>query len=168
MPSSLTKIVSGGQTGVDRAGLDAAIFLNLPHAGWCPAGRRSEDGIIPACYDLRETTSRNYAVRTEKNVVDSDATLILFEDSLSRGTELTAKFAKKRGRPLIMVDIVEFTEWDDERFESEVNRIVDWIASKNIGVLNIAGPRESSSPGISGMAQAFLVRVFETAVAAEA
>lgn len=168
MPSLLTKIVSGGQTGVDRAGLDAAIFLNLPHGGWCPQGRRSEDGTIPTRYELRETTSRNYAVRTEQNVIDSDATLILFEDALSRGTELTAKFASKRGRPMIAVDMVEFTEWEDERFASEVAKVVDWIVAKNINVLNIAGPRESSSPGIGGLAQAFLVRVFEVAVAAEA
>ena len=104
MPFSLTKIVSGAQTGVDRAALDAAIFLNIPHGGWCPRGRRAEDGAIPAVYQLKETTERNYAVRTEKNVVDSDGTLILFLKQISGGTELTEKLTKKHRRPLLCVD----------------------------------------------------------------
>ena len=68
----LDKIISGGQTGVDRAALDVAIFLEIPHGGWCPLGRRAEDGSIPKTYLLRETPQRDYAVRTEKNIIDSD------------------------------------------------------------------------------------------------
>ena len=107
MAATLSQVVSGGQTGVDRAGLDAAIFHNIPHGGWCPEGRRAEDGRIPDDYCLKETESRNYTVRTKQNVIDSDGTLILFEDSLSRGTGLTAKFARQNTRPLYSLDIIE-------------------------------------------------------------
>lgn len=161
MRSNLLKIVSGGQTGVDRAALDAAIFHDIPHGGWCPLGRRSEDGKIPATYQLTETDSRNYAVRTEQNVRDSDGTLILFEDFMSRGTELTAKLTRKLRRPLFKVDISGLCDWDDETFDQEIGSVVDWIEQLNIGVLNVAGPRESSAIGIGSAAQAFLVRLFE-------
>ena len=153
MPFSLTKIVSGAQTGVDRAALDAAIFLNIPHGGWCPRGRRAEDGAIPAVYQLQETTERNYAVRTEKNVVDSDGTLILFLKQISGGTELTEKLTKKHRRPLLCVDLGQ-----SSLGESVYREVVDWIADNNIGVMNVAGPRESSSPGIAKKVEAFLVK----------
>ena len=152
MPFSLTKIVSGAQTGVDRAALDVAIFLNIPHGGWCPRGRRAEDGAIPAVYQLKETTERNYAVRTEKNVVDSDGTLILFLKQISGGTELTEKLTKKHRRPLLCVDLGQ-----SSLGESVYREVVDWIADNNIGVMNVAGPRESSSPGIAKKVEAFLV-----------
>ena len=161
MRSTLRKIVSGGQTGVDRAALDAAIFHDIPHGGWCPLGRRSEDGQIPVIYQLTETESRNYAVRTEQNVRDSDGTLILFEDLLSRGTELTARLTRKLGRPMLKVDISGFCEWDDEKFDREVRAVAEWVQRENIGVLNVAGPRESSAIGIGFAAQAFLVKLFE-------
>lgn len=83
------RIVSGGQTGVDRAALDVAMQLSIEHGGWCPRGRLAEDGTIPSRYDLRETRSAKYHVRTERNVVDSDATLILYRKSLTGGTLLT-------------------------------------------------------------------------------
>lgn len=161
MRSTLQKIVSGGQTGVDRAALDAAIFHDIPHGGWCPLGRRSEDGPIPETYCLTETDSRNYAVRTEYNVRDSDGTLILYEDFMSRGTELTAKLARKLGRPRCEVDISGLCDWNDERLNQEIQSVAHWIEGSNIGVLNVAGPRESSSVGIGSAAQAFLVRLFE-------
>ncbi|MEM8679348.1 MAG: putative molybdenum carrier protein, partial [Planctomycetota bacterium] len=96
---SLDKVVSGGQTGVDRGALDAAIYLGLPHGGWCPRGRLAEDGVIPARYELQETTAPQYAVRTEKNVIDSDATLILHSGPLSGGTKYTRAMAEKHQRP---------------------------------------------------------------------
>jgi len=167
MPATLMQVVSGGQTGVDRAGLDAAIFHDIPHGGWCPEGRRAEDGRIPDEYLLRETTSRNYAVRTKQNVFDSDGTLILFEDSMSRGTELTSKYAKQQKRALYSLDIIEFLEWNEERFDQEVQKVNQWIADQNVNVLNIAGPRESSSPGIGGVARMFLLRVFESQITGE-
>jgi hypothetical protein len=165
MASTLQQVVSGGQTGVDRAGLDAAIFHDIPHGGWCPQGRRAEDGPIPDQYQLRETESRNYAVRTRQNVIDSDGTLILFEASMSRGTELTAKYARQEKRPLLTVDIIELLDWEQEFFDEQVRSASEWIDQQNINVLNIAGPRESSSPGIGGIARMFLLRLFESQIA---
>ena len=167
MPPTLTQVVSGGQTGVDRAGLDAAIFHGIPHGGWCPEGRRAEDGRIPNQYVLKETTSRNYAVRTEQNVIDSDGTLILFEDPISRGTGLTAKYARQHRRQLYKLDIIEILQWNEGQFDEEVQKVNAWIEKENVNVLNVAGPRESSSPGIGGVARMFLLRVFESHVAGE-
>ena len=84
----ITKIVSGGQTGVDQAGLEAAIYCKIPHGGWCPKGRKSEYGKIPSKYELQETSSSSYLVRTEANVVDSDATLIITPGRPSGGSLL--------------------------------------------------------------------------------
>jgi hypothetical protein len=150
------QIVSGGQTGVDRAALDVAIFLGMEHGGWCPRGRRAESGPIPDVYQLRETESRDYSVRTERNVIDSDGTLILYRSKLSGGTELTYKLALKHKRPHLCVDL-------DETLKSErkwIGTVVKWVADQNIGKLNIAGPRESSSPGISELAEQFLIKTF--------
>jgi hypothetical protein len=154
----LQKIVSGAQTGVDRAALDAAIFLEIPHGGWCPKGRRAEDGVIPDRYELKETTSRDYSVRTEQNVIDSDGTMILFRDEMSGGTLLTLKLAQKHHRPFLCIDLDEFAQKEDLVPSS----ILNWIADQNIGVLNVAGPRESSSPGIGKMVEAFLVSAWGT------
>ena len=93
------KIISGGQTGVDRGALDAAIALGVPHGGWCPHGRLAEDGIIPARYQLRQTDSPEYHVRTEKNVQDSDATLILYRGEMKGGTKLTWQLAERHAKP---------------------------------------------------------------------
>lgn len=152
---------------MDRAGLDAAIFHNIPHGGWCPEGRRAEDGRIPNLYLLRETKSRNYTIRTRQNVVDSDGTLILFEDSMSRGTELTSKYAKQQKRALYALDIIDFLDWSEQRFDQEIQQVHQWIEDQNVNVLNIAGPRESSSPGIGGIACLFLLRLFESYVPRE-
>lgn len=146
----LKRIVSGGQTGVDRGALDAAIWLGLGHGGWCPRGRRSEDGSIPARYKLQETDERDYTVRTERNVVDSDGTLIIFEDALSGGTALTARFAKKHNRPHLLVDL-------NHRLDHAT--ILNWLVEHEIAELNVAGPREESSPGIGEQARQLLVDV---------
>lgn len=148
----LSKIISGGQTGVDRAALDVAIYLGIPHGGWCPAGRRAEDGKIPSDYLLRETPQRDYAVRTERNVRESDGTLILFRGRISGGTELTRKLARKHRRPLKCVNLEDFAEVDFEEF-------YQWIEVYGIKVLNIAGPRESTRQGIGMQAERFLVDV---------
>ena len=145
----VTRIVSGGQTGVDRAALDAALFHRIEHGGWCPLGRRSESGRIPDEYLLTETDSPNYQVRTEKNVLDSDGTLIVYRESLSRGTELTWKLARKHGRPLLAMDIAAWAQWDIETAAEHVEQIRTWIIGENIASLNVAGPRESSCPGIA-------------------
>jgi predicted Rossmann fold nucleotide-binding protein DprA/Smf involved in DNA uptake len=94
------KIVSGGQTGVDRAALDIALALGIPCGGWCPRGRGAEDGVIPARYPLQETCSHDYAERTRRNVIDSDGTLILAIGALHGGTLLTAQLAEKAASPV--------------------------------------------------------------------
>ena len=141
------KIVSGGQTGVDRGALDAAIELGIPHGGWCPSGRLAEDGPIPARYRLTETKSPEYSVRTEQNVLDSDATLILYRGPLSGGTELTYRMAVKHEKPHLLLDLSKCPD---------PTAVRDWTRSNKIAVLNVAGPRESSSPGIAGSAAQFL------------
>ncbi len=144
------RIVSGGQTGVDRAALDIAIQLDIEHGGWCPAGRLAEDGTIPARYALEETRSNEYPVRTEHNITDSSATLILHEGKLKGGTRLTKRLCDKLGKPYFTVKI-ELIEVDAVRF---------WLANQTPEILNIAGPRESSSPGIHSRCKKFLLCTF--------
>lgn len=146
----IQRIVSGGQTGVDRGALDAAIWLGIPHGGWCPQGRRSEDGPIPECYQLMETQQRDYSVRTERNVVDSEATLVLYENELSGGTAFTVRMAKKHRKPLLVVDLNE---------PVDSREVLDWLINESIEVLNVAGPRESSRDGIADRARILLVDV---------
>ncbi|MDG1874197.1 MAG: putative molybdenum carrier protein [Mariniblastus sp.] len=152
MPA-IIKIVSGGQTGVDRAALDVAVFLEIPHGGFCPRGRRAEDGRIPKIYQLRETPERGYSIRTEKNVIHSDGTLILFRQRMSRGTELTRRLAAKHKRPCLCLDL------DDP----EINQLTayeqfdSWVSKNDVAILNVAGPRASSSPEVTRMAESFLV-----------
>lgn len=148
------RIVSGGQTGVDRGALDAAIALGIDHGGWCPKDRLSEDGTIPSCYQLRELESSDYAKRTEQNVIDSDATLILYEGPLVGGTRLTVKFAMEHGKPYL-------TQPLGKRFDS--NRVQDWLLAVRPEVLNIAGPRESKYAGICVRAYQAVLRILEEA-----
>jgi hypothetical protein len=150
IPNVVQRVVSGGQTGVDRAALDAAMAVGLPHGGWCPRGRLAEDGRIPARYQLRETVAAEYWIRTEKNVVDSDGTLILYRRELSGGTHLTHRMAVKHGRPFLLIDLDE---------PPEPHTVLAWIESEGIAVLNVAGPRESSEPGIFRQAGEFLTQV---------
>ncbi len=142
------KIVSGGQTGVDRAALDAAITMGIPHGGWCPRGRLAEDGSIPEMYRLQQTDSPEYRIRTERNVVDSDATLILCLDRPSGGTELTRRLAQEHGRLCQVVDLNDPLAPDE---------IADWLHKHDVHVLNVAGPRESQSPGIGTKARRFML-----------
>jgi hypothetical protein len=146
--AGVQRIVSGGQTGVDRGALEAAIELGIEHGGWCPRGRRAEDGRIPARYDLRETDSARYDVRTESNVVESDATLIIHRGPLTSGTALTRRLAQRRGKPFLLIDLAR---------PVNVELIGDWLARNNVQTLNVAGPRESSAPGIERDAARLLV-----------
>lgn len=146
------RLISGGQTGVDRAGLDVAIHLEVEHGGWCPAGRRAEDGRIPRCYQLRETAERDYAVRTERNVLAADGTLILYQPPLGGGTALTYRLAQQHRRPCLLVDIS--SEFPQPEAVAQVRR---WLGQQPLDVLNIAGPRESSFPGIQQRAERFLL-----------
>src|SRR4051812_28160800 len=104
-PHMIAKLVSGGQTGVDRAGLDVALQLGIPCGGWCPKGRRAEDGRVPDCYPLRETESAGYRDRTRRNVADGNATLILTWGPASRGTLLTLNTCKRTRKPHLAVDL---------------------------------------------------------------
>jgi hypothetical protein len=142
------RVVSGGQTGVDRAALDAAIASGVDHGGWCPRGRLAEDGVIPARYRLVESASRRYWVRTERNVIDSDGTLIVHRGPLRGGTAFTQRMAIKHAKPLYLIDT---------RQPVATAAIHDWIRQHGIQVLNCAGPRESSAPGIGLEARRLLV-----------
>jgi len=145
------KIVSGGQTGVDRAALDVAIVVDLPCGGWCPLGRGAEDGPLPLHYPLKETDSTDYAVRTELNVRDSDGTLILARRPLTGGTALTERLARKLGKTSLVVD---------PRRDESIQTVLDWLAEHSIRTLNIAGPRESLQPGSYNVAVKFLGSLF--------
>jgi hypothetical protein len=144
-------IVSGGQSGADRGALDAAIELGLPHGGWCPRGRRAEDGPIPDRYRLRETDSPEYAVRTLRNVLDSDGTLLVTRGAPAGGSALTASLARRHRRPLLHLDL-DALAWD-----GAVATLRAWLAAHPIATLNVAGPRASGCPGIAAMVRALLV-----------
>lgn len=138
----LKKIISGGQTGADRAGLDAAIRYNIPHGGAIPKGRRTEEGVLPEHYSLMELQSTSYPVRTEQNVVDSDATVIFSHGPLSKGSLLTQKTAILHNRPVLHLDLRLV---DVKRAAS---LLVDFVRTQNVETLNIAGPRASGDPYI--------------------
>lgn len=140
------EVRSGGQTGVDRAALDAARELGLASGGWCPAGRRAEDGPIPALYPLRETPSDDPAQRTEWNVRDSDATLLLSPIPPTGGTGLTLELAREHGKPHLLLDPAA-----DPPAAAR-----DWLAAVRPARLNVAGPRESEAPGVYRLALRFL------------
>ncbi len=152
----IEKILSGGQTGVDRAALDMAINLGIDHFGWCPKGRTAEDGVISLRYSLKETESEGYEERTLKNIRDSDATLILIGlgtsvNTISDGTKLTVEELNKRSKPYLIIEVS-----DNHKNEINVNQVIDWLKSNDMKVLNIAGPRESTVPGIYDKSANFL------------
>jgi predicted Rossmann-fold nucleotide-binding protein len=141
------KIISGGQTGADRAALDAALELGIPCGGWCPKGRRAEDGRIPDRYPLEEASSSEYPVRTRMNVEDSDGTLIFTRGSPRGGTLLTLKLARQLRKPHMLVD---------PSHEKEKSSVSTWIGHHQIRALNVAGPREKEAPGIHNQVFFFL------------
>ena len=166
------RVVSGGQTGADRAALDAAQELGLETGGWCPHGRRAEDGRIPDRYPLRETPSEAVEQRTAWNVRDSDATLILVLDAMDRGTAYTEEQARAYGRPLRVVELMAAparghdggeaaNPSPGEPFEETVIATARWLKANEVSVLNVAGPRESNAPGLYRAARRFLLRLFE-------
>jgi hypothetical protein len=146
----IRKIVSGGQTGVDRAALDVARELKLERGGWCPRGRLAEDGYIPDEYPLQETATSVYAERTELNVKDSDGTLVLTCGSPSGGTAYTVTCAQRHGKPYYVVDLTQ---------RADVLSTRQWLRSSSITVLNVAGPRRSESPEGYRLAYEFLMRL---------
>ena len=130
-------IVSGGQTGVDRGALDAALAAGWPCGGWCPAGRRAEDGTIPDRYPLSELSAPDYPARTLRNVLDSDGTVIIHFRRLAGGTALTERICRDHRKPVLVMDGTVLTA------TATADAIQAFVVSAGIGLLNVAGPRES-------------------------
>jgi hypothetical protein len=142
------KIISGGQTGADRAGLDFAIEVGLEHGSFVPRGRRAEDGRISEHYHLTELSSVSYAVRTKRNVREGDGTVVFSLDPiLTGGSALTFEYAGQVKKPRIHIR-KSATDYTGEAFFEEVGRLKDFIESNRIAILNVAGPRESNQPGV--------------------
>ena len=138
----IKKIISGGQTGADQAALDVAINLNIPHGGWIPKGRKTEVGILPDIYRLKEMPNASYPKRTEQNILDSEGTLIVSHGILTGGSALTRKLAMQHHHPWLHIDL-------DILDKSDAAGIVRlWIAKNNIEILNVAGARASKDPNI--------------------
>jgi predicted Rossmann fold nucleotide-binding protein DprA/Smf involved in DNA uptake len=148
------KIISGGQTGVDRGALDAALEVGIECGGTCPAGRKAEDGVIPAKYPLTEFDSTIYSDRTRQNVVDSDATLIIHFGQLEGGTAFTRQCCLDENRPFLVLDASESDE------SLHVQQVLDFIHENSAQVLNVAGPRASKVP----TAHDFTLRLLVTAL----
>ena len=146
----LARMMSGGQTGVDRAALDVARARGVPSGGWCPNGRKAEDGVIEARYPLTETPSADYEQRTAWNVRDADGTLVLSRGTPSGGTAQTIAFAKTYRKPYLVVDLSDCPD---------SSMIRAWIRTQGVKTLNVAGPRESKAPGIYAQAAALLQTV---------
>jgi hypothetical protein len=140
-------IVSGGQTGADRGALDAALEAGVPCGGWCPRGRRAEDGTIPERYPLRETPTAEYPQRTAWNVRDSDGTVILHRGRVDRGTALTKRLARRARKPVLLLDVRT----------AAPPALAAWIGQEGIERLNVAGPRESRAPGLQAAVARFLL-----------
>jgi hypothetical protein len=144
------KIVAGGQTGVDRAALEWALINGVPHGGWCPKGRKAEDGVIPPEFRLRETGSDNYSIRTRRNVRDSGGTVIFSEHAeLAGGTQETAEFAKEIGKPLLHLV-------SSRGINEAATQLNAFLREHRIVVLNIAGPRASEEPNAGSFVKAVL------------
>jgi len=143
MISSLPQliIISGGQTGADRAGLDFAIYNSFPHKGWCPRGRKAEDGKISSQYQLEETPSADYLQRTEWNARDSDGTVVFtMGKELTGGSKRTAEFAIKHGKPLLHLYPGKSYQLSGE--------LLDFVSRNNLQTLNVAGTRGSKEPEV--------------------
>ena len=155
----LRKIVSGGQTGADQGALGACLRKKFPYGGWVPKGRRTEKGKVPARYrKMRQHGSRHYPPRTEKNVVDSDGTVIFTYGKPDGGSLLTIAFAKQHGKPCLKVDL-------NRPHEAAVAKVVRW-ARRNLpdaAVLNVAGSRRSKAPGIHRAVKKVMVEVLARA-----
>jgi hypothetical protein len=134
---ALTKIVSGGQAGVDRGALDAALAAQFPCGGWCPDGRKAEDGVIPDRYPLTVLPGAGYRQRTMRNVHDSDGTLIVFDQLLAGGTKLTRDFCLEAKKPFFVVNAFH------DSAAASISGVLRFIGEKDIRVLNVAGPRAS-------------------------
>lgn len=156
LPKWLPKIIySGGQTGVDVAGLDWGIENTISVGGWCPKDRLNETGTIPIEYPLVETTSRHWSVRTYKNIEDSDATLIINQGTLRSGTLTTFNKCREIQKPVYLINV------DSESLDKDIENLIEWLKTTKCNILNIAGPRESKCPGIYNAARSILNKVYQ-------
>lgn len=148
------RIFSGGQTGADRGGWDAAIALGIPYGGYVPRGRKAEDGKIPECYvgEITETEIRDYPTRTKLNIVHSDGTIIFYDRTPTHGSTLTSNLAFKLGKPRLLIDI----SWHWVAIDAKV---IDWLINYEPMIINIAGSRESKCPGIQKRVRDLLVNI---------
>ncbi|MBI3852368.1 MAG: putative molybdenum carrier protein [Verrucomicrobia bacterium] len=154
------KIISGGQTGADRAALDFAIARNIPHGGWCPRGRLAEDGRISERYELAETPATDYAQRTEWNVRDSDGTVIFtIGRALAGGSKQTSKFAKQLGKPWLHLS-------QDADGNATVDKLRQFLSENRIKVLNVAGSRKSQERQVGDFTTVTLTRLWDGSEAA--
>ena len=147
----IRRIVSGGQTGADRAALDSARALGLETGGWVPRDRWAEDGRVPDCYpNMKETISADPSLRTEFNVRDSDGTLVFCHGEVSGGTKWTMDVSGKLCKPMLHLDLAALS------VEAAASRLLQWTTAEGIEVLNVAGPRESEDPDIHSAVRAVL------------
>ena len=138
----IQKLISGDQTGADRAALDVAISFNIAYGGWIPKGRKTEDGTLPDKYQLQEVPTASYPARTEKNVLESDGTVIFPHGLLTGGSKLTQKVAKKHNKPCLHINLNETPGY------YAVFLIRKFLYENNVEILNVAGPRASGDPEI--------------------
>lgn len=157
MPRLTLKIISGGQTGVDRGALDGALAKNVPCGGHCPEDRKAEDGIIDERYPVVPLLGAGYRKRTRQNVIDSDATVMIYHTQIvpKGGTELTLKTCINQHKPYLLIDMNVFS------IEQASDYIIDFIIRYEIKTLNFAGPRGSGVPEIQGYTQNVVERMFE-------
>lgn len=138
----IKKFVSGGQTGADQAALDTAIKLDVPHGGWVPKGRKTEDGRLDDRYRVQEMPSSSYPKRTVQNIIDSDGTIIISNGELTNGSAYTRDMAAEHQKPWLHVNLNQISRFD------AAMKICDWLLKNRIEIVNVAGPRSSKDPEI--------------------
>ena len=133
----LKKIISGGKTGADRAALDVALKLGIPHGGWIPKDRMAEDGPLPNVYRLKETPTDSYDACSEKNTQEANGTLIIARGKLTDGTNYARRMTLKHKKQLLGIDLNLINHYD------AASLVASWIRMQNVKVLYVAGPRAS-------------------------
>ena len=151
----IEKIVSGGQTGADRAALDFAIHHHLPYGGWVPKGRKTEDGQLPDKYGLQEMPTTDYSQRTEQNVIDSEGTVIISHGFLTGGSALTREFAIRYQKPCLHLDM------NNTSIDEAAGSLNLWIRENHLKILNVAGPRAGKDPEIYNVTMSILTAAFD-------